>query len=46
VQIRPQKIVFEKNKTKNLKKTEFYADFKTVEKIAKKFTNKKLLTKM
>jgi hypothetical protein len=34
VLIRPQKIIFDKNK-KDLKNTEFYAAFKTVEKVAK-----------
>jgi hypothetical protein len=31
---------------KDIRNAEFYADFKAVEKVAKKFTYKKLLTKM
>jgi hypothetical protein len=42
---RPQKIIFEKIK-KDIKNAEIYADFKMVEKISKKCTHKKLLTKM
>jgi hypothetical protein len=49
-----QKVVLSANKTPQIfyksysisKNAEFYADFKTVEKVAKKLTHKKLLTKM
>jgi hypothetical protein len=45
VLIRQKKIIFEKNQT-IYQNAEFCADFKTVEKVSKKFTHKKLLTKM
>jgi hypothetical protein len=41
----PKKLFLKKIK-KHIKNAEFYAAFKTVEKVAKKFTHKKLLTKM
>jgi hypothetical protein len=45
VLIRPQKIIFEKSK-KISKNTEFYADFKIVEKVAKNIHKQNVLTKM
>jgi hypothetical protein len=41
----PNKLLLKKNQ-KNVKNSEFYDAFKTVEKVAKKFTHKKLLTKL
>jgi histone deacetylase complex regulatory component SIN3 len=41
----PKKLFLKKIK-QYIKNAEFYADFKTVEKVAKKFAHKKLLTKM
>jgi hypothetical protein len=42
VLIRPQKIIFENKISKN---AEFYADFRTVEKVAKKCTHQKVIWK-
>jgi hypothetical protein len=41
----PKKLFWKKDELLS-KSAEFYADFKTVEKVAKKFMHKKLLTKM